>query len=209
MSVSIKPGEEFLHTPKLAADGENWIMYRDFMYRDCLQFSIAAQGLLSHLDGTETVPTDPKMLVVYKKTLKDWQINEAITKQLIARTIPNTLFSKIKMILTAHGIFTHLLKLFEQHSGIISIQIQQKMQALKCSDKGNVREHFEKLHSFCEQLASMGQDPMDQAFSAVIVRSLPAYYDPQISAMMGVAKSSSTPLTSNTLIEAIQDKYNC
>jgi hypothetical protein len=56
----------------------------------------------------------------------------------------------------------------------------------------------------------MGQEPTGQSFIAIIIGSLPAYYDPQIGAMMGVAKSSpsTSPLTPDTLIEAIQDEYD-
>ncbi|KAG1853793.1 hypothetical protein C8R48DRAFT_324692 [Suillus tomentosus] len=50
-----KLGEHFLRIPKLATDGENWMMYKER-----LQWSIDARGLLGHLDGTETKPIDPK-----------------------------------------------------------------------------------------------------------------------------------------------------
>jgi hypothetical protein len=54
-----KLGEDFLHIPKLIADGENWMMYKE-----CLQWSIDACGLLGHLDGTETKLIDPSMLPI-------------------------------------------------------------------------------------------------------------------------------------------------
>ncbi|KAG2066362.1 hypothetical protein BDR04DRAFT_1106783, partial [Suillus decipiens] len=52
-----KLGEDFLRIPKLIADGENWMMYKER-----LQWSIDARGLLGHLDGTETKPIDPSTL---------------------------------------------------------------------------------------------------------------------------------------------------
>ncbi|KAG2114728.1 uncharacterized protein F5147DRAFT_570078 [Suillus discolor] len=58
MSISNgKLGEDFLWILKLAADGKNWMMYKE-----CLQWLIDAHGLLGHLDGTEQKPTDPQTL---------------------------------------------------------------------------------------------------------------------------------------------------
>ncbi|KAG2108667.1 uncharacterized protein F5147DRAFT_576486 [Suillus discolor] len=56
-TLNRKLREDFLHIPKLTANGKNWMMYKE-----CLQWSIDAWGLLSHLDGTETKPMDPQML---------------------------------------------------------------------------------------------------------------------------------------------------
>ncbi|KIJ04607.1 hypothetical protein PAXINDRAFT_40262, partial [Paxillus involutus ATCC 200175] len=90
------------------------------------------------------------------KALKEWQIGEAVVKQQIAGTIPDTLFLQVKSLATANSIFTYLAKLFEQRSRIVSVEILRKMQALRCNEKGNVREHFDKLRTLREQLASMG-----------------------------------------------------
>ncbi|KAF8834243.1 hypothetical protein BDN67DRAFT_915333, partial [Paxillus ammoniavirescens] len=221
MSVSTKLGDDFLHIPKLATDGENWVMYKE-----CLQWSIDTRGLVGHLDGTETMPVNPTTLVGrgeswtpgmadkllevegYRKALKEWRIGEAVVKQQIAGTIPATLFLQVKSLATANGIFTYLAKLFEQWSRIVSVEILRKMQALRCNKKGNVWEHFDKLCTLHEQLASMGQAPTDESFTMIIIGSLPTSYDPQISAITALAKISSAMLTSDALIEAIQDNYD-
>lgn len=86
MSTSnTKLGDDFLRIPKLADDGENWVTYKDR-----LQWSVDARGLLGHLDGTEKKPVDPSMLmgrgaswvpatsdemkeiVVYNSVMKEW-----------------------------------------------------------------------------------------------------------------------------------------
>ncbi|KAG2047593.1 hypothetical protein BDR06DRAFT_829939, partial [Suillus hirtellus] len=131
-----KLGEDFLRILKLTADGENWMMYKE-----CLQWSIDARGLIGHLDGTEKKPVDPQMLPnrgaswapatpdevkevsTYKMELKEWRTSQAITKQQIAGTIPNSLFIQIKNLDTAKDIFTHLSSLFEQCSCVVSIEL--------------------------------------------------------------------------------------
>lgn len=49
--------------------------------------------------------------------------------------------------------FMHLLSLFEQCSHVVSMELLQKLQDQKCAEKGNVREHFNKLHTIKEQLS--------------------------------------------------------
>ncbi|KIK16308.1 hypothetical protein PISMIDRAFT_269806 [Pisolithus microcarpus 441] len=127
MSFETKLGDEFLKVPKLAAEGTNWVTYKDR-----LLWSVEARGLGGHLDGSETEPEDPKSLTgrgeswapttsaekkeveVWKAEMKTWQMGKAIIKQQIAGTLPNTLFTQIKRLKSAYEIFRHLAKLFEQ-----------------------------------------------------------------------------------------------
>ncbi|KAG1884654.1 hypothetical protein F4604DRAFT_1574347 [Suillus subluteus] len=131
-----KLGDDFLWIQKLVADGENWMMYKER-----LQWSIDTRGLLGHLDGTETKPIDPQTLSgrgaswvptttdelkevsTYKTKLKEWCMGQAITKQQIAGTIPDSLFIQIKNLDTAKEIFTHLSNLFEQCSHVVSVKL--------------------------------------------------------------------------------------
>jgi hypothetical protein len=157
-SSNSKLGEDFLCIPKLAADRENWMTYTDRM-----QWSVDARWFLGHLDGIKKKPVDPstlsgrrapwspsttdkvRELATYKTALKEWHMGEAITKQQIASMIPDSLFIQVKNLDTAQEIFTYLLNLFEKRSRIVSVALLQKLQDQKCSEKGNIREHFDKL----------------------------------------------------------------
>ncbi|KAI6002394.1 hypothetical protein F5J12DRAFT_894161 [Pisolithus orientalis] len=55
MSFTSKLGDDFLKVPKLLADGENWVTYKDR-----LMWSLDAHGLLRYIDGTETMPVNPQ-----------------------------------------------------------------------------------------------------------------------------------------------------
>ncbi|KIK22992.1 hypothetical protein PISMIDRAFT_101446 [Pisolithus microcarpus 441] len=124
MSFETKLGDEFLKVPKLTADGTNWVTYKDR-----LLWSVEARGLGGHLDGSETEPEDPKLLSAEMKT---WRMGEAVVKQQVAGTLPNTLFTQIKQLKTSHEIFNHLAKLFEQRSRVVAVEILRKMQNLRC-----------------------------------------------------------------------------
>jgi len=49
-----KLGDELMKVPKLDTKGTNWLIYSDRF-----QISVRARGLSSHIDGSETAPTDP------------------------------------------------------------------------------------------------------------------------------------------------------
>ena len=107
-STTSKLGDEFLRVLRLNVTGINWVVYKDrFLW------SIDARGLLDHLEGTEVEPTDlidakiradtkplneEKKLVnmEWKKAVKEWRQGEAVVKQQIVGTIPDSLFMKIR-----------------------------------------------------------------------------------------------------------------
>src|SRR6266508_6069312 len=94
-----------MKVPKLDASGTNWVVYKDrFLW------SVDAQGLLDHVDGSRREPTRPapvqkkvvdasgketieigdddKLLSDWEEKLKTWKQGEAVVKQQIAATIP-------------------------------------------------------------------------------------------------------------------------
>jgi len=220
-SSNTKLGDDFLRVPKLAADGENWMTYKDR-----LSWSVDARGFLGHLEGTEKKPVDPltlsgrgaswilttsdeiRELTAYKAAMKEWRLGEAITKQQIAGMIPDSLFIQVKSLATAGEIFMYLSNLFEKHSQVVSVKLLRKLQDQKCPEKGNIREHFDKMRVIREQLSSLGHAPTDESFAAIIMSSLPASYDPHLSALTASAKISSVLLTADILISTIIDEYD-
>jgi hypothetical protein len=101
---STKLGDEFLCIPKIDVAGINWVVYKDqFLW------SIDARGLLEHLQGTDVKPADPISVAIrssktpldeaaklieaeWKKEVKEWRQGEAVVKQQIAGTVPDSLF---------------------------------------------------------------------------------------------------------------------
>ena len=132
-----KLGDEFLRVPKLDVAGINWVVYKDrFLW------SIDARGLLDHLEGTEAEPTDPidaliranvatkplddaQVLVEteWKKAVKEWRQGEAVVKQQIAGTIPDSLFMKIRGKGTAREIWDGLGDDFQKKSRMVSVDL--------------------------------------------------------------------------------------
>jgi len=217
-----KLGDEFLRVPKLDVAGINWVVYKDrFLW------SIDARGLLDHLEGTEVEPTDPidaairaavtttpldtaQVLVdtEWKKAVKEWRQGEAVVKQQIAGTIPDSLFMKIRGKGTAREIWDGLGDDFQKKSRMISVDLRRRLQQEKCVEKGDVRAHFSKLRTMREDLASMGHPPSDDDMYAIALGSLPPSYDSYISAVSATSSVLGTTITADALMTTITDEYD-
>src|SRR6266498_3212002 len=111
-----KLGDNLMRVPKLDASGSNWVVYKDqFLW------AVDARGLLHHINGSSWEPRKPsimtktvtgangkereeddldaddkKQLSECRNELKTWKLGEAVVKQQIAVTIPDSLFMKIQ-----------------------------------------------------------------------------------------------------------------
>ena len=132
MSTSTKLGDEFLRIPKLEVSGTNWVIFKDRF-----TWALDARGILDHIDGTGAEPQDPisseirasisptkplsedqkKLETDWKKELKDWKQGEAVAKQQIASSIPDSLFMKVRAKGTAYEIWKELGGHFERDPG--------------------------------------------------------------------------------------------
>ena len=196
-TTTTKMGDEFLCIPKLEVSGINWVIYKD-------RFALAldARGMMDHVDGTRVEPKDPiseeirakvketlltdeqkKLDIEWKKDLKEWKQGEAITKQQIASSIPDSLFMKVRGKGSAYEMWKELGSHFEKRSRMVSIDLHRRLQETRCAEKGDIIEHLTNLRTMRENLASMGESLSDTDFYAIIMGSLPSSYDHYLSAL--------------------------
>ena len=229
MSVSTKLGDEFLRIPKLEVSGTNWVIFKDRF-----TWALDARGILDHVDGSGKEPVRPiapelepmdktkpptdgevkaqaekqeKLDTEWKKDVKEWKQGEAIAKQQIASSIPDSLFMKIRAKGTAYEIWTELEKHFEKRSRMVSIDLRRRLQETRCVEKGNVVDHFSTLRTMREDLASMGESLTETDFYAIIMGSLPPSYDPYLSAFNATSSVLGTHLSAEDLMLAITEEY--
>ena len=156
MSASTKLGDEFLQIPKLDVSGSNWVIFKDRF-----TWALDARGILEHIDGPTSEPKDPisaeerkkakdglimeqkKLETEWKKDIKDWKQGEAVAKQQIASSILDSLFMKVQAKGSAYDIWTELRKHFEKRSWMVSIDLQRRLQELRCAEKGNILLSYE------------------------------------------------------------------
>ena len=221
MSTSTKLGDEFLRIPKLEATGTNWVIFKDRF-----TWALDARSILDHIDGNGEEPNDPipaairekvsttplteenkKLDTEWKKELKEWKQGEAITKQQIASSIPDSLFMKIRGKGSAYNIWTELGKHFEKRSKMVSIDLRRRIQETKCADKGDINEHLATLRTMRENLASMGETLSDVDFYSIIMGSLPASYDQYLSALNATSSVLGKQLSADDLMLTITEEF--
>jgi hypothetical protein len=118
MSLASRLIESFLRLPKLDLDGSNWVLYKD-------KFELAAGacGLADHVDGTGLVPVVPIApappaaavptaaaayivdVDAHKKALREWTSGEAVIRQGIAGTVPDSVYMETRKEGTAQEIW--------------------------------------------------------------------------------------------------------
>ena len=153
-SNNIKLGNDSMRVPKLELSGSNWVLYKDR-----LLWATDAKGYRGHLDGMVTEPVAPQAQaatetvaegagtggtpdpgqVAYESALAEWRKGEANVKQLIASTIPDSLFMKIHMKPNVCAIWEALAQEFERKSRMVSIDLRCRLQEQRCADRDDVR----------------------------------------------------------------------
>jgi len=220
MSTSTKLGDEFLRIPKLEVSGTNWVIFKDRF-----TWALDARGILDHIDGTNLEPADPiskevraetplvlsegqaKLVDEWKKNVKEWKQGEAVAKQQIASSIPDSLFMKVRAKGTAYEIWTELGNHFEKRSRMVSIDLRRRLQELRCADKGDIVEHLSTLRTMREDLASMGETLTDNDYYAIIMGSLPTSYDTYLSALNATSSVLGKQLSPDDLMLTITEEY--
>ena len=81
----------------------------------------------------------------WKKDLKEWNQGEAIAKQQIASSIPDSLFMKIHSKPTAYEIWKDLEGHFQNRSRMVSVDLRRRLQDQHCPEEGDMITHFATL----------------------------------------------------------------
>jgi transposase InsO family protein len=218
MTTTSKLGDEFLRIPKLDVSGSNWVLYKERFF-----WALDARGILEHVNGVADQPPDPvakksrdekklsdeeKVLdKEYQRELKEWRQSEAVAKQQIASSIPDSLFMKIRAKGTAYEIWKDLENHFQNRSRMVSVDLRRRIQDLRCAEKGDVVGHFATLRTMREDLAAMGQPLNENDFYAIILGSLPTSYDPYISAVNATSSVLGKTISADDLMLTVTEEY--
>jgi len=90
---------------------------------------------------------------------------------------------------------------------MVSVDLRQRLQDEKCAERADVCEHFMKLQTMREDLASMGHPPATKDFYVIILGSLPPSFDPYISTVNATSSIIGTSLSSNNLMQTVTEEY--
>jgi len=137
-----------------------------------------------------------------------WDTEEATAKQLIASSIPDHVFNRIKMQITATDVRNTLRAHYQTRSKMIMVDLGKKLQNIKCGDDDDVCAHFTKLDNLREQLSAMGKILGDDKYTSILLGSLPTSYKPTTSAINAAADLSSTDITPDIVMRLVTDEYD-
>ena len=189
--------------PKLQSDGANWVTYRDRLI-----LALESLGLDIHLNN-DKAPKEysAKGEVGGLDAATRWKRGESGTKQLIAATIPETIFSQIKGGTRAKEMWEALKKLHEERSRVTRVTLLRKFRNLKCEEEGDVRTHFDELAHMREQLAAMGKTIDEDDYVDILLASLPSSYQPSVSAINASTRLGNNTIKSDDVIQLMTDEY--
>jgi hypothetical protein len=157
MSITTKLGDDFLRIPKLDVSGSNWVIYKERF-----TWALDARGILDHIEVASVEPVNPvpeetrkdklseenaKLDTEWKKELKEWKTGEAVAKQQIASSIPDSLFLKIRSNGMAYNIWKALEDHFQKRSQMVAINLCRRIQNQRCGDKDDIVTHFATLRT--------------------------------------------------------------
>ncbi|KIK12843.1 hypothetical protein PISMIDRAFT_18446, partial [Pisolithus microcarpus 441] len=151
---------------------------------------------------------EQKLISEYPEKLKQWTKDDGYVKQVIAASLPESLFLRVQKEETGKSVWDVLTNLFQNRSRVVAIDLRRKLQESHCTEKGDVRAHFDKLRNFREQLGALGQSISDDNFTAIILSSLPTSYDSNIAAMTSSALVTQKDLSPDFITKIISDEYD-
>ena len=234
MTSTSKLGDEFLRIPKLDVSGSNWVLYKERFFwaldarailehvdgtgtepmdpvpkasRDAKALSAAEKELDPSKEVKDLSAAEKELEKEWKKELKEWKQNEAVAKQQIASSIPDSLFMKIRTKGSAYEIWKELENHFQNRSRMVSVDLRRRIQDLRCAEKGDMLSHFATLRTMREDLASMGQPLSENDFYAIILGSLPASYDPYVSAVNATSSVLGKTISADDLMLTVTEEY--
>ena len=189
---------------KLVADGSNWVTYRNRMI-----WAVNLRGLGEHL-------TSPTISQAYQDVgnvgnvtpQMRWDLDQAVVKQLIAVSIPDTVFNSIKSKTSAKEVWDELKKLYEGRTSLILVDLGRRLQMTRCAEEDSIREHFDHLSNLHQQLAAMGKSVPETEYASILMGSLPSSYQPTLSTIATAAEMSGVTPTSATVTKLAIDEYD-
>ena len=143
-----RAGDRVLKVPKLDASGRQWPIWRRR-----LEVSLAAQGLIGYLHGTKLMLIDPvqgqspvwipttteekEAVYEYEASHQKWIEEDALVKQQISITLPDSLFIDIMSKDTSYECFEVLQNKFENQSFVVAVEKHHQLGELKLKDSRN------------------------------------------------------------------------
>ena len=190
--------------PTLLADGSNWVVYRKRLVQ-----KLKSSSLQLHLTHAEA-PKEYSALETVRGLDGPacWDRDEGTVKTLIADTIPDSTFYRIKECTCAKDVWETVTKIYEEQSKTIAADLYRRLRNKRCREGENVHTHFKQLFELREQLAELGQTVDDDEYIGLLLMTLPSSYDSTLTTINVCAYITESTLTPDIVIKIVGDAYD-
>ena len=187
------------YSPKLAADGSNWGIYRDRMV-----WRLGNRALADHLTNAEVPESGAEAEAAIR-----WERDDETVKQYIAASIPDDAFKLINGIegLSAKVIWQNLTRQFERKSWKFRTQLSRRLYTQNCRSDDDVRVHFAGMASLRSQLAAAGGSISEEDYAYILLASLPKEYDGIASIIDTMAFLSEKEISPGVVTRIVTNQY--
>src|SRR6266404_3390892 len=193
-----------INVPKLDNNGTNWVTYRDHM-----QWAFNLSRWLEHLTNVTVTPTYiAEGDINGRSPQQQWGDHEAGAMQMIAATVPDHIFNRIKSKPNTTELWGALKAIYQTKTKMSVVDLGQKLQNIRCDEDGNIHAHFNLLSDMREQLTSMGKTTDDDEFMSILLASLPPSYETTQSTINAAADMSGTDITPDRVIRLVSEEYD-
>ena len=188
---------------KLAADGSNWVTYRDRMI-----ITFRGRQWSDHFTNTTTSTAYTTAGVINGRDPDQrWSIDEDMAIDLISNTVPDQVFNRVKAKTTVMEMWNAIKAIHQARSQIATIDLGLKMQGTKLADEGDALAHIKCLQDMREQLAALGKTVDDDEFSSILMGSLPRSYRSVVLALSAAADQAGQRVIPDRVIRLVTDEY--
>jgi len=195
--MSDKHGTLFI---KLAANGHNWVTYRDGPLS-----TPESRDWSGHLANT-TIPRRHIDTVSINGLTPQarWTAEERVIKRSIGE-VPDP---KSKSKQSTMEVSDALKELYDDHTTTL-VDLTRRVQDLRLREDDDVCVHFAKLDDMCGQLSAMGKDIDDEEYASILLASFPPCYSFVISGITTAsAQTTGQPTKPQLAIDPITDDYD-
>jgi gag-polypeptide of LTR copia-type len=129
--------------------------------------------------------------------------------QVIAASIPNSVFTNIKGKPNTQEVWDALKVLYKGQTTIVLVKLSQQLQSTCCREEDNVCKYFDKLTNLHKQLAAMGKTVPETEYASILIELLLMSYVGMLSSIAASAEMSRAVVSPTVVIKLAIDKFNC
>ena len=209
LSVNSSSDSATLSVPRLRDDRSNWA---DYLPR--IERVLGSKGLWRHVEGTAIQPkpyalVDGVLTLASGKPATEEQVEsremkiieydkqEYLAQHVILSTTSACLGSKIKSLKSAKEMWEVVKTDATTKSTLFILDAEDQLSSMRLADNedpkihlSKMKQHFQLMLQHHENLIKMGSSLSDTRFNAIIMSSLPEFYQPTLQTITAAEKTS-------------------